>query len=402
MVLRGAEQLTPGMVLAQDISNALGKLLLPRGTVLEEEHVRVLQEERIGTVRVGQTAGGEQDLGSLAETYLTPLFSSAGREGQVQAEVFRLGKVRIERLLEQGWIPPQKSPPPPQGTTPLPADPESSPQDLVSRDLHFVSFSDIYFKIREELISPRSTSARIASVIAKDTSLTAKLLRLVNSPIYGFPSKIESITRAITLVGLEELSSLALGISAIKAFEDVAPELIDMKEFWTHSIAVGTLARIIAARKGLAEERFFIAGMLHDVGKLLLFSCRPNRISEAYVRSRAHLMPLFETERQVFGFDHALIGGMLLKRWNLPPTLETLVRDHHQPLLATDRLGASIVHCADFLANGLQFAPSGSAIVPPLQQDSWEALGVNPAEIETISRQAEGVLQEIMHIFFDV
>jgi HD-like signal output (HDOD) protein len=398
MASRKVEELTSGMVLARDLADDQGHLLLTRGTVLEQRHIQCMSNRKVGLVDVVQPDSGV-DCSFLAEKYLTRFFG-AGNDDPLAAEVFRLGRLRLERLFGNGWIPPQMVlPKGPSAPDCYPRD-NGTAQDLVNYEVQLAAFPDIYFKIRRALDSTSSTGEHIARVVSKDTSLTAKLLRLVNSPVYGFSVPIESITRAISLIGANGLSNLALGISALQAFKDIPAELIDMKAFWTHSIAVGSIARNIAGRiPGLPGERFFVGGMLHDIGRLLLFKNLPSRSTVAHARSRTAFLPLLETEREVLGFDHALVGSLLLKKWNLPSTLETLVHFHHDPANGPNRVEATVIHVADFIANGLQLSQGGSLVVPSLQRSSLEILGLEPGELEGIAAQAEAEIQEIMQAF---
>jgi HD-like signal output (HDOD) protein len=396
MASRKVEELIPGMVLARDLADDQGHLLMARGTVLEQRHIQRLSNRVGGHVAVVQPDAGV-DCSFLAERYLTRFFGT-GNDDPLAAEVFRLGKLRLERLLSNGWMPPQIVLP---STTPNAYPNENgTAQDLVSCEVQLAAFPDIYFKLRKTLESTSSTGEHIARVVSKDTSLTAKLLRLVNSPVYGFSVPIESIARAISLIGANGLSTLALGISAIYAFKDIPAELVDMKEFWTHSIAVGSIARNIAGRMpGLPGERFFVGGILHDVGRLLLFKNLPKSSTVAHARSRTEFLPLLETEREVLGFDHALVGSLLLKKWNLPSTLETLVHYHHDPANGPNRVEATVIHVADFMANGLQFSQGGSLVVPPLQRSSLDILGIEQGELEGIAAKAEAEIQEVMQAF---
>ncbi|MFP4317109.1 MAG: HDOD domain-containing protein [Desulfovibrionales bacterium] len=405
MGTRALDDIATGMVLSRDVLDQSGRLLLPKGTTLGAGHIAVLKKHGVGTLEVHERSfrDFEPEVYDRSEAYVKPLFAAVDLGNETMQEIYRLSVRRTARRMAEGWNPPPAIEPElPASTQDQFFSGESTPQELVSREVQLSAFPEIYFRIREELNNPRSTAAHVARIVSRDTSLSAKLLRLVNSSFYGFSGRVESITRAIALIGANELSTLALGISVTNALGDIPEELIDMKEFWNHSIAVGTIARVIAARKGIGDrERFLVEGMLHDVGRLILFKNLPNGSADALNRSRSGFMPLVQTERDVFGFDHALIGSLLLKQWNLPTTLEQTIRFHHSPAIAPVPLDAAIIHFADILAIGLVFAERGSLIVPPFQDKAWEILDLPVESLETIVEQAEEEIESVLAAFFD-
>ena len=159
------------------------------------------------------------------------------------------------------------------------------------------------------------------------------LLRLANSAFYGLPSKTDSITRAVTLIGTKEISTLAMGVLAIRFFKDIPQQLINMKTFWTHSVACGIIAGILAQHKiGFTEEKFFIAGLLHDIGRLIMSMGLPRNMTYAVSQSRRGSTPLYEIEDEIFGFNHTKAAALLMQKWEFPIALKNMVRHHHDPI----------------------------------------------------------------------
>jgi putative nucleotidyltransferase with HDIG domain len=331
---------------------------------------------------------------SRNDSVLSRLFPEASMPGTFMAEVRRLCASRLERLEAQGW-----SPPPAQASV---QDAEAlepaTPEEMLSREIPLTAFPDVYFRVRAAIDSPFSTSAQIAESVGRDTSLTAKLLRIVNSPLYGFPARIESLPRAISMIGVESLCTLALGISALEAFKGVPRSLVDMKTFWTHSVSVGVMARLIAKRLGEAPlERFFVAGMLHDIGRLVLFRQAPGLAAGALSLSMSGTVSLVQAERRLLGYDHALLGGRLLKAWNLPPALVDLVLNHHAPSQADESpRGAAILQLADFLSDVLLYGLPVAAVLPPLDTGALEGLSLPVEEIAPIALEAEQSVSEVL------
>ena len=222
-------------------------------------------------------------------------------------------------------------------------------EKLIEQSGKLGSLPAIVYRVFEVMDDPNSTAIQIGRIINEDPALTARLLKLVNSPFYGFVSKVDTVYRAIALIGHRELRSVVLATSAIKAFDGIPEDLVDMEAFWKRSLNTAVVARVLAAYRREKEiERYFIVGLLHDIGSLLLYLQQPEQITTAIVSHHAELIPLWQAEKNVLGYDHAEVGGALLKKWNLPPLLCQAVRYHLYPSEAPeqDRSAAWLAHLA--------------------------------------------------------
>ena len=403
------------MVLAEDLYGPRGRFLMPKGTSIEERHLKVMKAwgvteaaiEGVSRVDAAAEAAASIDAAFLApaKALADGLFSRADSGHEAVEELKRLCLLRAASRLSAGETLPE--PKGADGEAPEPGRRggkkarDISPYDLVKRHVKLVSLPDIYFRIVEVLNNPYSSAAQVGEVVGKDPSLSAKLLKLVNSPFYGFPSKIDSIDRAVCIIGANDLTTLALGISVVNSFTDVPKRLMDMRGFWRHSITCGATARFLAAaRPGLTEERFFIAGLLHDIGRLVMIRGVPEPFTEALYLARDAKEPLYKAEREVLGFDHAVVGGFLFKEWKLPPSLERAIRFHHNPKAAANLLEAAVIHVADVIAYAMHFGGAGSAYAPFLQPEAWEALGIGVGALENVFVQADRQVSEIERVFF--
>jgi len=265
--------------------------------------------------------------------------------------------------------------------------------DLVQGSVQLSSPPLIYQRLMEVINHPRGGAADVAKVVMEDTALTARLLKVVNSAFFSFPRPVETVSQAVTVVGTSQIRDLALATSVVRLFKDVPPELIDMDGFWRHSLACGTGARVLAGlRREGNVERFFVAGILHDLGKLIIFQRCPeeSRVILETAKSKKTLVHL--AEREVLGFDHGAVGDALLTQWNMPSSLREALRFHHNPRRA-DRypVETAAVHVADILANALGFGHGGEPYVPPLAPEAWDSLGIEaamvPSMVEEIDRQ---------------
>ena len=251
--------------------------------------------------------------------------------------------------------------------------------DLVRKSTNIASLPAIYTRLVEVMEDPYSSADDVGAVISEDIGLTARLLRLVNSAMYGFPSTIESVRQGLTVVGTQQIHDLALATSVVDMFKDVPQELVDMSSFWQHSIGCGVCARSLATElRAPNVERHFVAGLLHDIGKLLVFMSDPAGARTAIEHPRDEQMMLHEAEEVVMGYDHAAVGEALLSNWNLPVSLQEPVSNHHRPARATRfQVEVAVIHLADILAHSMLMGSSGERWVPPLSGFAWERLGLS-------------------------
>jgi putative nucleotidyltransferase with HDIG domain len=264
-------------------------------------------------------------------------------------------------------------------------------EELVRSVSQVGSVQPIYERLGAVMNHPLASATDIGRVISDDPDMTARLLRLVNSPIYGFPSRISTVSQAISIVGMNQLHDLAVAASFIRLFGQVPQELVSMDSFWRHSVACAVAARLLAGqRKEPNVERFFVAGLLHDIGRPIMYQRLPDQSRMALERTRATGELLHAVEVEVFGFHHGQVGAALLDRWRLPSLLQEAVAWHHLPRYASRfPVEASVVHVADHLANALQLGSSGEHAVPPLQPEGWDQLGLSPAILPNVMSQLE-------------
>jgi len=266
-------------------------------------------------------------------------------------------------------------------------------KDLLADPAELGSPPLVYRRLMEVINHPRGGAGDVANVIREDTALTARLLKLVNSAFFAFPKKIETVSQAVSVVGTSQVRDLALATSVTDLFKGIPSDLIDVEDFWKHSLAVGVAARVIAGLRSEANiERFFVAGILHDVGRLVFLLRAPEKTREVIVRARQREALLFETEREMLGFDHGRMGGTLMDHWKMPDALREAIRLHHEPHRAERYpIEAATIHVADVVATGLQMGSSGERYVPPISAGAWAKLGISPGMmgfvVEDVERQ---------------
>ena len=407
------DQLEPGMTLAADALGLNGGVLLKQGTVLNDNLIKSLERRGVQEVRIDVP---EQETPELSEEeqvhileaardHLRRFFMFVDHGSEVMQELHRLAVLRTAMAIRQGFVPPRMTERPDvlaQDMNDLFFREEGTPEDVVLHEVQLSSFPDVYFKILSILRSPTSSAKQIADVVGQDSSLSAKLLKLVNSPFYGFPSQIDSLPRAVALVGGNELSTLALGISAISVFKDIPPQLVNMRQFWTHSLRCAIFCKLLAgfSEKNL-QERHFVSGLLHDIGKLLIYKKLPHVASQALVYSLENGVPEYVAENEAIGFDHTRIGMLLVKEWNFPKCLWQGISLHHAPRAVEEDLGPSIVHMADIMSIIAAMPHEGVHMIPALDQASSARLKLQPQMLADLFQSHDLLMEQLAGVFLD-
>ena len=401
--------LQEGMVLEEDLLAPNGRFILGKGATLKEKYIRMFKiwgitgadVEGVEDAEVVRRGFLEEDAINRSRSYVDAYFPPEDGEDVCAAAVRSFCVREFAEEFTSG-TPPSPLP----EVNKLPRPPEGhfgrsfSAYALAKDEVRLFSFPDIYFKIQEVINSPISSATSIAKVVGNDPNLAARLLKLVNSSFYGFPNPIQSIPRAIAIIGSNELTSLALAVSTMKVFKNVPKEYVDMKSFWRHSIACGVFSRLLAYNKRFrSEERFFLAGLLHDLGRILLYTKAPNEMTYALELSLFEHIPLWRAEKRVFGFDHTAVGKTLMEEWRIPRGISLLCDYHHNPVSEEAPEEAVFVHLADFLANSLRIGTSGSLYFSGVERALWERFDLDEGDVEAVLVQGERQIREIMNIF---
>ena len=275
-----------------------------------------------------------------------------------------------------------------------------SPKELVSGSIRLVSLPEVCIRVNEMLDDPAVTAADLGQVIAQDTSLTARLLKIVNSSYYGFQAKIETVSRAVTVVGLRELRGLIIAASAVETFSNVPDTILNKVRFWRHSLYCGVIARLLAEQcHVLHSERLFVAGLLHDIGKLIIAQRLPTETRMITLEAENAGCSEFKTEQDILGFNHAEVGGELMKAWNMPETLFESVAYHHDPRRAESGvMETCLVHLANIFTDEAEQGLEQKIETPLQDIDSfaWEVTGLDESVKEHVFREAGPLFAEAL------
>jgi HD-like signal output (HDOD) protein len=389
------EKIKPGMVVAEEVRDVNGRLLLARGNSIQPSHMRIFKIWGITEVKVNGEAGIKDvpaphiqpELLEKIEDQTKHIFSHVDLDHPALKEIFRIS---VEHRSRNGNSE-KEVPIPINGASVIKSDIHKNFLDKLSKKkMRLPEIPTIVSELNEVISNPLSSAEDIANVVNKSPSLTATLLRIVNSALYGCPSKIDKVSQAVTLIGTKEIFGLAVGISVLAIFKKIPKAVINMYAFLRHSIACGIIARILAAHKNLQHtEQLFVSGLLHDLGRVLLYINFPDDsvriLGNCYHSDRL----LYEEEDDYLGCNHTDIVQYLMQHWKLPLALENNVVYHHRPSEAQNPVTATIVHLADIMVNALGMGSSGERFVPPLDNAAWEDLNISTSCFEVVIKQAK-------------
>jgi HD-like signal output (HDOD) protein len=406
--------LRSGMVLAADLHGANGRFLLPSGTPLEDTHLRIFKIWGVSEAVIddGQAPAEAdppapepaQDPGTTGPTrgIVDKRFALSTQDSPALEEIKRYCALRLGERIAAGHKPPELAPFRVDVTAVDDAGPKKpmSIEELVAGQVKLVTLSDVFHQIQHVIDDPRATSSHIAEIVSRDSSLSARLLKLVNSPFYGLPSRVETISRAVSMIGGCELMTLAQGLAVVEAFKDIPSALFDMRCFWEHSVGAGICARLLGHHKvGLSEERLFVGGLIHDVGVLVMVRAMPRLTARAFQLARSEKISQSKAEREVFGFSHGDVAGALFKEWKIPASLLRMARFHATPGQAFNPTEASIVHVADVLSFSLALVKGLAVAIPPLSPKAWEEVDLPAGVLVPTMQQAERQITETVRLF---
>ncbi|MQA21309.1 HDOD domain-containing protein [Rugamonas rivuli] len=235
----------------------------------------------------------------------------------------------------------------------------------------------------------------LAKKVSYDQALTAKTLRLANSSLYGLQVKVTTIQQAITYLGFQTTRNLITAAAVTGCFAEGHCPGFDHKAFWRHSIATAACAKVLARQMRFNQDYAFTAGLLHDIGRLVLVSCFPNQYSETIAYRDEHDCYLLEAERSVLGVDHVDAGMALAEHWNFSDTMRLAIGGHHDPEAPGAGFLAAIIHVADAIVHALDLAQAPDDLVPPVSTVAWTALGLDEEIYLQLFRETELQYEEI-------
>lgn len=242
----------------------------------------------------------------------------------------------------------------------------------------------VFLNIMRIMRNPKVPIKEVAQVVEADPAISMKILRLINSSFYGLSRKIDSVQQAIVLLGSNTLRNVVISVSIFKALEKDDERCgFNRENFWQHSIGCGVVARFIGKRVGMSgDEEGFIAGVIHDIGKVVLDRYFPNEMIAVLNRVRTDNISFYQAERDLISISHMEIGAFLAESWNLPEKLVCVIAGHHKfnPDCPSANLTA-LIQVSDMVIRKYKAGSGGDDLVPVIEPAVWENLKLNPDQI---------------------
>lgn len=260
-------------------------------------------------------------------------------------------------------------------------------EKLLKQVNELISLPEVYLKISHLMDDKSSTVDDFAEVIKYDPNLSATVLKVVNSAFFGFSGQIDSIARAVNMIGIGQLHIIALSVSAISALDAMTypKDIVPLKTFWRSCLFTGVLSRqLVLLSDKTIGERLFVTGLLHEIGHLILFTQYPEISRQAIQLSKDQELSSAEAELQMLGYHYGNIGAELMATWHLPPKFQNLTRYQPFPEQATDdKFEVALLHIAHGYAHK-QFIKTDSDLEDLIHPSAWEETQVTPEYIASI------------------
>ncbi|MFZ6645309.1 HDOD domain-containing protein [Undibacterium sp. TJN25] len=241
----------------------------------------------------------------------------------------------------------------------------------------------------------------IAKKISHDLALTAKTLRLANSSFYGMQHKITSIQEAIAVLGFRSVRTLITTTAITGSFNRSRSGLFDFRAFWRHSIATAVCAKQLARHAKSSEDHAFIAGLLHDIGKLVLATRYEEQYEQVILLRAQRDCYIQDAEREILAIDHAMVGKALTEYWKFPEEMQEAVAHHHDTEHAESNMLTVVVHVGDAIAHALDLAEDEEALVPRICTNAWDKLKLTQENSAAIFKETEKQFEEICRILIN-
>lgn len=277
----------------------------------------------------------------------------------------------------------------------------ASAQELVDSGSELFSLPDIYFKVNQMLRDQHYSIAEIGQVISLDPALSARLLQVVNSPFYGFRSRIDTISRAISIVGIDDLYNMVIATCVIDRFSRIPIELIDMTDFWMNSVHCGIVTKLLAKNSAvLHSERLFLVGLLHDLGSLLIYKQMPDLARQILSSIDNDRNLLADTEHALLGYNHAQVGSTLLKSWHLPESLYQTIGHYPHPQIAqTHKLETYLLNLATRLVNAQTVGEPIEDMIEEIDLSTLSFIRLSREQLVNTMEQANSDFLQVYEFF---
>ncbi|TKJ41245.1 hypothetical protein CEE37_06150 [candidate division LCP-89 bacterium B3_LCP] len=252
---------------------------------------------------------------------------------------------------------------------------------------------NVFLRIMQLMRDPEVSMKDIAEIIESDPAISMKILKLINSTFYGLSKQVDSIQQSIVLLGSSTIKNVVISISIFKVLNTGKPGTgFNRKAFWQHSIGCGLIARYISNQLGWEKnEDGFIAGVTHDIGKVILDRFFPEQLVSVMEHIKNNGSSFYEAETITLGTSHSEIGSLLAENWKLPEKLVHVIAQHHSLEPESEHAGLiALIQLADMLTYHYKIGSGGAEKNPPIDPNVWSVLSIEPEILQEWDEELKG------------
>ncbi len=277
-----------------------------------------------------------------------------------------------------------------------------SASQLVEDSLDLISLPAVYTRLREVMDDEESNMQDVADVVSLDPALAARLLRIANSAYYGLPSQVETINRAVNMLGTQQIHDLALATCIAQVFDGLPNDVMDMSTFWYRSVMCGYLSKELGKVSGQRKiESLFVRGLLLDIGHLILYSRYPEECRQALADSADDLIKLYEHEQSLIGCDAMSVSMELMKTWKLPQSFVDSYAHLQQPEEAEGMAAeVAILHIAAWITHGLNTDLLLEEVCQRVSPEAWSLSRLDHAQVAEVTEVVSAEMIDAMYRIF--
>jgi putative nucleotidyltransferase with HDIG domain len=261
------------------------------------------------------------------------------------------------------------------------------------------SLPAVVIELQKCLDADNTGAKQLAEKISRDQALSAKTLRLANSPFYSMQCAVSTIKQAVSVLGFDSVRTMVTTAGIVNAFvASQLPKEFDFENFWRHSLATGMCAKTLARFCDVDPDQAFMAGLMHDIGKLVLARAHPEKFMEAIRYAEAQSCPISKAEKAMFDFDHAAVGAQLAKTWNFPVAIQRAIEEHESPSMPQERNSlVALIHVANALVITYELGRTDSEAIPDQKFSNpiWNEMGESDDLLLQVAEETRARIKDV-------
>lgn len=266
--------------------------------------------------------------------------------------------------------------------------------ELLARVSRLPPLPQAVHDLTEALREDDVQAERIVQAVASDPALTTTALRLANSSFYGVSGRVVTLRDAVHILGVQTLSAAVMTAAVMSRFDRATCPGFDFDACWRHAVSTALCAQMLAETRGVDPDTAYIAGLLHDIGRLAFATYYPKQLAATRAWAALHDLTAVDAEQELLGLDHAVAGGMVAAHWRLAPAVVAAIRGHHEVPAGEHRELLDVLHLADTITHALDLSHTPDDMVPPLSLASWDRMSLSGDELQQLFARIEARMQQ--------